>query len=320
MGKMTDSDLQMLDPRTHAFRPDLADERLSSLVKAERYIPGDDAHVHRDSVPLFNEPSFDGELQTEALFGEIVRIFEIQDGWAWGQLQTDGYVGYLPLEALSPGVLKPTHCVRSLRTFVYEEANLKSPPIALISLMSPVAVAGEDGEFFELAINGYVFKNHLQSLVKQPLVDVDDRETKSTYAGIELDFVSAAERFIGTPYLWGGRTSLGLDCSALIQLALLSVGVFSRRDSDLQAATLGDVIIGAEAAGHDEISKLRRGDLVFWKGHIGVMVDEISLLHANAHHMAVAVEPLAPAVERIRANGGGEITVIRRYADYNFSA
>ncbi len=316
---MTNSDLHMLDPRTHAFRPDLADERLSSIVKAERYIPGDDAHVHRDSVPLFNEPSFDGELQTEALFGEIVRIFEIQDGWAWGQLQTDGYVGYLPLEALSPGVLKPTHRVSSLRSFVYEDANLKSPPVALISIMSPVAVAGEEGEFFELAGNGYVFKNHLISLEQQPLIDVDDRETKSSYAGVKQDFISVAEQFINTPYLWGGRTSLGLDCSALIQLALLSVGVFSRRDSDLQAASLGDEIIGGEAICSGDISKLRRGDLVFWKGHIGVMVDETSLLHANAHHMAVAVEPLAPAVERIRANGGGEITAIRRYADYSFS-
>ncbi|MBO6550089.1 MAG: C40 family peptidase [Rhizobiales bacterium] len=288
--------MKKLDPRIHAYRADLADERLVHQVEAERYIPGDEAHVHRDSVPLFSQPTFDGELQTEALFGEAVRIFEIRDGWAWGQILTDDYVGYLPLEGLSPGQLKPTHYVSKLRTFIYEEANLKSPPIALISMMSPVAVIGQEGEFSELADKGYVYSSHLSSVLS-----FDD------------DFVAVAERFVGTPYLWGGRTSLGLDCSALIQIALQATGEFSRRDSDLQAASLGDLL-----ADSSDISQLKRGDLVFWKGHIGLMINEADLLHSNAHHMAVEIEPLAPAVDRIRNNGGGEITAVRRFGDYKF--
>lgn len=287
-----------LDPRIHAYRADLADERLAGKVKAGRYIPGDDSHVHRDSVPLFSSPSFDGELQTEALYGEQVRIFEIRDSWAWGQLATDGYVGYIPLEGLSPGILPATHRISSLRSFVYEDANIKSPPIALISMMSQLAVSdvvsAKGGEFFELEGKGYVFARHG--------VEIGVNDT---------DFVAVAERFIGTPYLWGGRTSLGLDCSALIQIALLACGKECRRDSDLQAGSIGTLLSDST-----DISSLQRGDLVFWKGHIGVMVDDRNLLHSNAHHMAVAVEPLAPAVERIIKNGGGEITAIRRIDDY----
>ena len=163
-------------------------------------------------------------------------------------------------------------------------------------MMSPVAVIGQEGEFSELADKGYVYSSHLSSV-----------------SSFDDDFVAVAERFVGTPYLWGGRTSLGLDCSALIQIALQATGEFSRRDSDLQAASLGELL-----ADFSDISQLKRGDLVFWKGHIGVMIDETHLLHSNAHHMAVEIEPLAPAVERIRRNGGGEITVVRRFGDYKF--
>lgn len=287
--------MEKLDPRIHAYRPDLADERLEHQVQAERYIPGDEAHVHRDSVPLFLKPSFECELQTEALFGETIRIFEIRDGWAWGQILTDGYVGYFPLEALSPGLLEPTHRVSNLRTFIYEEANLKSPPIALISMMSLVTVIGREGDFVELADKGYIYHSHV--------VPVEEKRQ---------DFVSVATQFVGTPYLWGGRTSLGLDCSALIQIALLATGQFSRRDSDLQAGSLGELLATTD------ISQLKRGDLVFWSGHIGVMVDGETLLHSNAYHMEVALEPLKPAIERIIANGGGEVTAVRRFKDYQF--
>jgi len=283
-----------IDRRTHAFRDDLADERLKGVVEAERYVPGDEAHVHQDRVPLFGAPDFDAELMTEALFGEGVRIFEISDGWAWGQLMLDDYVGYFPLEALSPGFLEPTHRVCSLRTFIYSRPDIKSPPIDLVSMMSQFAVVGESDEFCELATGGFVVKQHVVPINKQ-----------------EPDFVSVATRFVGTPYLWGGRTSVGLDCSALIQLGLMATGNVVRRDSDLQQQTIGEPL-----SDDLNISQLHRGDLVFWKGHIGVMVDHLNLLHANAHHMEVAIEPLVIAIERIRKAGSGEITALRRLPDY----
>lgn len=285
---------ETLDPRVNAFRADLADERLKGEVEAERYVPGDEAFVHQDRVPLFATPSFESELMTEGLFGEGVRIFEIRDKWAWAQLMLDDYVGYMPLEALSPGYLAPTHRVCALRTFVYSEANIKSPPIELISMMSQLAVLREEEDFYELKTGGFVVKSHVCAM-----------EMK------EADFVEVAERLLGTPYLWGGRTSLGLDCSALIQVALMASGQVERRDSDLQGHTIGELLPNLS-----DLSLLRRGDLVFWSGHVGVMLDPLRLLHANAHHMQVAVEPLLTAITRIRENGYGDITAIRRIAGY----
>jgi len=285
-----------IDPRTHAFRDDLADERLKGMVEAARYIPGDEAHVHLDRLPVLGEPSFDAELMTEALYGEGVRIFEIRDGWAWGQLMIDDYVGYMPLDSLSPGFLPPTHRVSALRTFVYSKPNIKSAPLELISMMSQFSICGETDEFFHLKTGGYVVKRHC---VPMGLSDSNS------------DFVAVCERMIGTPYLWGGRTTLGLDCSALIQIGLMACGHVVRRDSDLQRETIGEPL-----SLDMDLDDLRRGDLVFWQGHIGVMADRETLLHANANHMEVATESLAGAIARIKGNGYGDITGLRRLPGY----
>ncbi len=286
--------MDKIDPRTHAFRADLADERLKGHVKAARFVAGDDAHIHQDRVPLYSVPSFEAELMTEGLFGEGVRIFEISDGWAWGQLMLDDYVGFMPLDALSPGFAPPTHRISALRSFVYSDANIKAPPVELLSMMCQVAAVPAEEGFLKLETGGY--------LVRQHAVPIDEAED---------DFVEVAKRFLGTPYLWGGRTSVGLDCSALIQLSLMATGFVSRRDSDLQQATLGEAV---DYQG--DLSVVRRGDIVFWKGHVGVMVDPLHLLHANAHHMQVAIEPLVSAVNRISKNGYGEITAIKRLTSY----
>lgn len=290
-----------IDPRTHAFRADLADERLKGLVQAARFVPGDEAHVHQDRVPLYSVPSFDAELMTEGLYGEEVRIFEISDGWAWGQLMLDDYVGFMPLDALSPGFIAPTHRIAALRSFVYSAPNIKSPPVDVLSMMSQLVVAREEGDFVELQGGGFVVRQHVVPHVV-PMGATED------------DFVETAKRFLGSPYLWGGRTSIGLDCSALVQLSLMAVGTVVRRDSDLQQQTIGEPV-----ASTTDLSAVRRGDLIFWKGHVGIMLDGLNLCHANAHHMEVAVEPLLSAVERIRQNGYGDITAIRRLPDYQFS-
>jgi cell wall-associated NlpC family hydrolase len=280
-----------LDPRLNAYRRDLADERLKDKVKAPRYVAGE---LHQASQPVTGlkaKPDATLGLENEVLFGESVRVFDESNGWAWVQLLRDGYVGYMHAAALSRQVHTTTHRVSALGTFVYPSPDIKSAPSMHISMNSELAVDGQQEQFLRLATGGWVVARHTVDLTR--------------YA---LDFVAIAERFIGTPYLWGGRTRLGLDCSGLLQIALEAAGQNCPRDSDMQQGTVGqEVFVSSELDG------LERGDLVFWPRHVGIMVDGIMLIHANAHHMAVAVEPLPDAVQRI-ARAGSPVTVVKRLA------
>jgi cell wall-associated NlpC family hydrolase len=275
------------DPRLTAARPDLADARLRGRVVAARYVAGRAMRVRDASAPLRRAPRRDAPLDTEAQRGEAVTVFDAAEGWAWVQL-ADGYVGYLPDEALGPTDPVPSHRVRALRTFVYPGPNLKLPPLAALGLGAEVAVEGAEGTWARLA-DGFVHAAHL-----------------SARDAAEPDFVAVAERLVGVPYLWGGRTGFGIDCSGLVQLALSMAGRPAPRDADLQERALGSPV--ADRA-------LRRGDLVFWRGHVGIMQDARRLLHANGHHMAIESEPLAEAEDRILAAGGGPVTSIRRLAE-----
>lgn len=279
----------MLDPRRHAYRADLADERLRGTIIAPRYVAGEPHTVMRASVPLRKAPVGTAAFETEALFGETARVFDIADGWAWLQLDRDRYVGYVPADTLARDVPAATHRVKATGTFVYAVPEIKSPPILHLSLDTRFAVDETGDRFYRLATGGYVIARHVAEI-----------------GWVDRDFVEVAERFLGTPYLWGGKTRIGLDCSGLVQVALQSCGIEVPRDSDLQRAEIGEEIeIPADLEG------LQRGDLVFWKGHVGVMSDGVMLLHANAHHMAVATEPLPEAAARIRS-GGLDIAAIRR--------
>ena len=276
------------DPRLTPARPDLADIRLKGTVVAERYVAGEPAWVVVPAAPLRRAPRLEAGLETEAVMGDAVTVFEVRQEFAWVQIARDGYVGYLPEAALGPTDPAPTHRVTSLRTFVYPAADLKRPHVAHLSLGAAFAAEAREGEYWRLAGGGFVFAGHAAPLDEA-----------------EADYAATAERLVGTPYLWGGRTSLGLDCSGLVQLCLQMAGRLCPRDADQQERALG----GALPPGLDG---LRRGDLVFWKGHVGLMLDAERLIHANGHHMAVAVEPLREAVERIAVKSFGAVTSIRR--------
>lgn len=277
-----------LDPRRHAYRADLAAEHLRGTVEAERYVTGEPRQVAAPSLPLRRAPRFDSTLDTEALHGETVTVYEEREGWAWVQLHHDDYVGYMPSEGLVPVVNAPTHRVSVLRTYVFPEPDSKVPPLAMLSLNARITVEESSGQYMRLAGGGFVYARHVV-----PAGEVAE------------DYVSVAEGFLGTPYLWGGRTSVGLDCSGLVQLAAAAAGHAVPRDADMQAAEAGQAIDWREG------TALTRGDLVFWEGHVGIMTSAEDFLHANAHHMAVEREPFSNARARIKA-AGFEVTGVRR--------
>jgi cell wall-associated NlpC family hydrolase len=238
-------------------------------------------------APLRREPRPDAPLDTEALKGERVTIYDSSaEGFSWGQLAADNYVGWLPSNALAPAGPAPTHKVAALRTFAFPGPSIKLPPLEALPLGATLAVTRIADRLALTSSGAYVPAMHLKPVGEY-----------------EQDFVAVAERFLGVPYLWGGKTALGLDCSGLVQLALMACGIASPRDSDMQERGLGTVV--------GDHADLKRGDLIFWKGHVAIVRDRATMIHANAHHMAVAVEPIAEAVSRIRA-AGSEVTVIKR--------
>ena len=265
---------------------DLAAAELRGRVAAPRYVEGKILQVTDASAPLRREPAPDEPLETEALFGEQVTVYDESEGWAWVQLERDRYVGYLPWIALGAPIA-PTHRVAALRAHIYPGPSIKLPPRMALSLGALVSVARLEKDFAVTADGFWLWARHLAEI-----------------GAVEPDYVAVAERFLHAPYLWGGRTSEGIDCSGLVQTALMTAGIAAPRDSDLQEAALG-LAVSADGP-------LVRGDLVFWNGHVGVMRDAGTLLHANGWHMAVVSEPLAEARARIRSSGGGDVTGVRR--------
>lgn len=278
------------DRRITPARADLADERLRGQIEAERYTRGTVRRVVATFAPLHRHPSREAPVDTQAIFGEAVTVYDEHEGWAWVQLHEDGYVGYLPGEALGEPGPAPTHKVKAIRTFVYPGPHLKLPHRDYLTLGATLAVTGTEGDYAQLADGGWVYGPHLAAL--------DAREP---------DYVAVAERFLHTPYLWGGKTSLGIDCSGLAQTVLAAAGIRAPRDTDMQERALGTAV-----AVTPDLAGLARGDLVFWKGHVGLMMDETAFIHATGHSMTVMIEPLAVAEERIRKTSYGPISSIKR--------
>ncbi len=258
--------------------PELSDKRLARPAGV-----GTAFHVIAPAAGVRETPDPAGLLATQALHGELVDVYLRENGFGLSQLRRDRYVGWINLKHLSAPSLPATHKVSALRTFGFSQADVKSAPRTALSLGARVAATGlSKGNWTECAEAGWIHQRHLAGL-----------------AEVEADPASVAERFIGAPYLWGGRESLGLDCSGLTQQAFEACGVILPRDSDMQAEWAGEPLPKDEP--------LRRGDLVFWEGHVGILTAPDKLLHANAYFVETMQEPLADALARI-----GPATVIRR--------
>jgi cell wall-associated NlpC family hydrolase len=280
-----------LDARVTAARADLAAAHLKGKVEAQRFVEGRVTQAIRGTVSLRNMPSFDGRLETEILFGERFTIYEAKNDWVWGQCALDSYVGYArECEFATPGPA-PTHRVTAFKTAFLHQPELKSAAIDFLPLNSKVAVMGEEERYARIGDGLYVFAGHLAQLTHK-----------------EADWVKIAERFASFPYLWGGKTADGLDCSGIIQLALEAGGIAAPRDADMMETALGKSVLVTP-----DFANLKRGDLIFWSDHMGVMLDAARLLHANATYMAVTIEPLAEAAARIARKEGG-VRAIKRIA------
>ncbi|MDP3746431.1 MAG: NlpC/P60 family protein [Phenylobacterium sp.] len=272
-----------LDPRVTPARDDLASRALEGVVAAKAYADPRAMTVIVPAAALRRAADPWSEQVDQVLFGEVFDVLEEADGYAWGQARRDGYVGFVETGTLAPAGPAPSHRVTAIRTYAFTEPSIKSRALGPYSINSLVAIEAREGRFAKAANSGWFVEAHLAPI-----------------GMFETDPVAVAERFLGAPYLWGGRESLGVDCSGLVQQALLACGKAFPRDTDQQ-----------EAVG-EAVETLARGDLVFWTGHVAMMLDETRIIHANAFHMATAIEPLAQTRARYLANGVGEPTAYRR--------
>lgn len=264
----------MTDPRLTPARSDVAAAKLKGKVEAARFVEPQPRQVRVGASVLREAPSFVARLETQLLYGEVFDVYdEDADGWVWGQARLDGYVGYARAESFAEDIEDPTHRVAVLRTLVFPEPDKKSQPPSPLSLNAKLKITAMENGFAGISRGGWVYAAHLAPIDAK----VDD-------------WVASAERFVGLPYLWGGKDSSALDCSGLVQSALETGGIAAPRDADMQEDTVGHAI--------PLDSKLQRGDLVFWNGHVGVMRSSTELLHANGFHMQAVIEPLSETIAR----------------------
>jgi cell wall-associated NlpC family hydrolase len=285
--------MSVLERRLHAWRADLADARLRGKVEAARFVEGRAAFVAAPVADIRAAPSDEAGVDSQLLLGDEVRVFDEAEGWAWVQAVRDGYVGYVAAASLADVAGDPTHMVAAPRSFTYARDDLKSPRVRALSMGTLVAVAG----WSENRGTRYALLDTGEAMIAGHLRPIGE---------FAADYVAVAEALEHTPYLWGGTSGFGLDCSGLVQLSMRMAGRAVLRDTDMQERSVGGEIDPGPGG-----SALRRGDLVFWKGHVAIMADGENVIHANGHTMLVSREPLAVAVERI-ARQYGQPTRYRR--------
>jgi cell wall-associated NlpC family hydrolase len=277
-----------LDKRLNAIRHDMADLRLKGKFDAKVFREGSLMQMIAPIATLHRAPAENAPQETQVLMGEILRVFDVEDGWAWVQLQRDNYVGYIPQHHLGAKIHTATHHVIVPSTPLYIKPDIKTQPVQFLPMNAQLSVTAGDDKFYEIATGGFVFAAHIAPLTK-----------------LQTDFVGVAEQFLHAPYYWGGKSSHGIDCSGLVQTALHACGQHCPRDADMQENDLGSPLL------INNLDGLKRGDLVFWEGHVGIMRDETTLLHASGHQMLVVSELLQVADERTKATGK-EISSIHR--------
>lgn len=276
----------MNDPRTTPANGRVAASFLKGTVESNNYVDGDMMQCVAAAADIVGKPN--GRRTSQLLYGDLFLMLEERAGHVFGQSVSDGYCGYVRADLLAPAQ-DSTHWVASPQTHLYPGANMKLMTQGALYFASEVAVENTEGNWSKLESGMYVPSSHLLP-VKTRLNDP----------------VGVADLFLGTPYLWGGNSRYGIDCSGLVQLAWRACGMDCPRDSDMQEAELGRLLEEGETP--------KRGDLAFWKGHVGIMTAPNRMLHANAFHMSVAYEPLDEAVERIAGSGGGPLTSLKRQA------
>ena len=277
-----------LDPRLHAFREDLASKELIGKVSAPRYTQPKQYICVVNRASVMRAPDAKGPMDSELLYGETFSVLETKDGWCWGQTAHDGYVGYVAADRLvgAKNLEPPTHRVHLPMTLVFPEPSIKAPPRFRVPMNAPIRGKEQRDRFVETE-DGFLISDHLVPF---------DRPVRE-------DYVSVAGLYMFVPYLWGGRTHEGLDCSGLIQTALKACLIPCPRDSDMQERDLGMTI--------DPRAPRQRGDFVFWKGHVGIMISNDRIIHANATAMFTSIDMISELEERLQGTEG-PVTAVKR--------